>query len=109
MHSFAIARSEISTMPIVAFISPAKRADSGEEAEITSGGCGFCRGFGQIEICLNWKCSPCQPNGSGSVQQRRISSIASRCRDQDWSGGMLGDVLVRDAAHQAGDQAPAAH
>ena len=83
MHSFAMASSEMSTMPIVAFISPAKRADSMEEAEITSGGCGFCSGFGQIEICGKVKCSPFQPKGSGSVQQRRISSIASRWRDQD--------------------------
>jgi hypothetical protein len=74
---------------MVARISPANRADSRLLAEITSGGCGFCSGRGQIDTWRNWKCSPSQPNGSGSVHALRMSAIASRWRDHDASGGML--------------------
>ena len=74
---------------MVARISPAKRADSRLLAETTSGGCGFCSGRGQIETWRNWKCSPSQPNGSGSVHHFTISAAASRSRSRDSSGTML--------------------
>src|SRR6266849_10889370 len=86
MHSLPLGRAASNTMPMVARVSAANFAESALLAEITSGGCGFCIGLGQIDTCRYWKCLPSQPKGSGSVQALRISCTASRWRSQDSPG-----------------------